>query len=272
MKDGIGEEWTVLSLPAIAEKDEMFNIDGKIYGRKEGEPLDAVRFPVKSLEMLKKSYGIDNFECQYQQNPNSDLTREFHNQWFQYYKEIPSGWRTFMAVDPAFTKKKYSDYSCIMTIKVIDDRIYILDYIADKFDPSELIHAMVTQYKKWNPEKVGIEAVQAQTIIIPTFKNTLNKQGIYPFVEDIRNTDDKEGRIRGLIPHFRDMRMYIRTGIEQKDSLENQLLKFPRGAHDDIPDALAMGIKMIELQPNLNFDWMKIRVEYDKNGRPKIIA
>ncbi|MFD2271474.1 hypothetical protein ACFS07_10800 [Undibacterium arcticum] len=52
------EEWTVLNLPAIAERDERYEID-TIWGRrqfirKEGAALHPAREPVDVLMKLKK--------------------------------------------------------------------------------------------------------------------------------------------------------------------------------------------------------------------------
>lgn len=271
MKNEVGEKFEVLSFPAIAEEDETYIINKEIYGRKKGDPLHQNRFPLEALDKIKRSIGIVNFDCQYQQNPTSKESREFHTEWFQYYNDIPIGWRVFTAVDPAFTKASYSDYSCIMTCKFIEDKIYILGYNVGKYDPSELIHEIVKEYNVWQPEKIGVESVQAQTIIASTLKNTLQKAGKYALIEEIKTRKDKETSIRGLIPHFRDGRVFIKNGITGVDTLEDELVKFPRGAHDDIPDALQMCVGMYTLQPGSRFD-KEIRIEYNEQGQPLIIT
>jgi len=74
------------------------------------------------------------FSTQYQQNPVDKDSQEFHEEWFRYEDHVPSGGRVFTTVDPAFTKNKHSDDSAIVTGVFIDDKMYILEYTAGKYD------------------------------------------------------------------------------------------------------------------------------------------
>jgi hypothetical protein len=47
----------------------------------------------------------------------------------------------------------------------------------------------------------------------------------------------KEDRVRALQPFFCNNRIFIKV---QHDILERELLAFPKGAHDDLPDALQL--------------------------------
>lgn len=271
MEKDVWEKFEIVSLPSIATKNETWEIDWRVHWRKTGDPLDKERFPLESLEKIKKSLWMVNFECQYQQNPLSKLAREFHEEWFFYFDEIPAWWRIFTAVDPAFSRKETADYSAIVTCKFIDDRIYVLDYFAWRIDPWQLIDEIINQYMRWLPEKIGVEAVQAQRVIGVALKNKLAESGKYPLIEDITNAGDKETRIRWLIPHFRDGRVRIRNGIVAEVRLEDQLVSFPRGAHDDVIDALRMTLQLHELRPGSKANKSKFHIEYTSSGRPKII-
>ncbi len=64
------EEWEVLNLPAIATKDEEFELSsGRIITRRIGEVLNPQLESQFILETIKKNLGNYNFEAQYQQNP-----------------------------------------------------------------------------------------------------------------------------------------------------------------------------------------------------------
>jgi hypothetical protein len=43
--------------------------------------------------------------------------------------------------------------------------MYLLEYTVGKYNPAELIDKLIYHKTKWNPEKIGIEAYQAQQII-----------------------------------------------------------------------------------------------------------
>lgn len=253
------EKWDQIILPAISEKEDEY--------RKEGEPLDPLRYPIKSLEVLKQGMSTAVFSCQYQQNPIAKESQEFHEEWFKYYDSIPSGGRIFTTCDPAFTQKKASDYTAIVTAKFIKDEMYILEATHGKFNPAELEDKLVYHVRKWSPEKIGIEAFQAQSMIAFSLKNRLRTERLYTTVEEIKQTGDKLTKIRRLIPLYRNGQIYHKTDLAD---LENELIKFPRGTHDDLIDALQMLYNLYELQPNTESLYSMPVISYNEFGQPVI--
>jgi predicted phage terminase large subunit-like protein len=261
-----------LSLPAIAEKDEYIAVDDFVFTRLQWEVLHPKRFDSETLEKLRKNMNNSTFECQYQQNPISKESQEFHTEWFKYVdtQDVPLGGRVFTTVDPAWTKQTYSDYTSIITGKFIDDKLYILKYTAWKFDPAEGIDEIIKHIKLYNPEKIGVEAIQAKNVLSAPLNNTCKTMGIYANIEEIQQKGDKESRIRKLIPLFREWLVYFTRWLEdwQEVSLEKQLLHFPRGKHDDVIDSLQMLFDMYTLQPNIESRRHRpIKVSYF-NGKP----
>src|SRR3954470_12304866 len=64
------DEWTVLSLPAIAEQDERIPIgNGRFHHRHAGDVLHPEREPREVLEALRAQLGAEIFAAQYQQQP-----------------------------------------------------------------------------------------------------------------------------------------------------------------------------------------------------------
>lgn len=265
MKEGTGYDWKLLSFPAIAEEDELYEVDGEKYGRQAWEVLDKVRMPLDALQKIKETMGNVYFSTQYQQNPVDKESQEFHEEWFKYEDNIPPWLRIFTTVDPAFSKKNSADDSAIVTAWFLDDKMYILEYTAGKYDPWELIDKIIYHIQKWRPEKIGIEAFQAQVTIWFSLRAELTKKGIHVMVEDIRQTWDKESKIRRLLPLYRNWLIYHKRDM---DKLEKQLREFPRGRHDDVVDATQMLYDMYTLQPNTQQQFSVPKISYDSNGRP----
>ena len=64
------DDWTVFSLPAIAEDDEQIPIgEGRYYQRRAGEALHPEREPKSVLDSMRSQLGSDTFAAQYQQRP-----------------------------------------------------------------------------------------------------------------------------------------------------------------------------------------------------------
>lgn len=268
MEDWVGTDWEVLSLPSIAEENETFEMGQGLFTRTEWEVLDPVRFNHEALKVLKLWLWNVNFTCQYQQQPIAKDSQEFHEEWFRYYHEIPADWRIFTTIDPAFSKSEAADRSVITTVKFVDDKIYILEQTAWKYNPAELEDKIIYHAKKWDPEKIWVEAIQAQTTIAFSLRARLPNEGLFMQIEEIRQRNDKFAKIRSLISLYRNWKIYHNQHLQD---LEKELVEFPRGKHDDCPDCLQMCLYMQDLTPNTHSFFNKPNIQYDMNWMPKII-
>lgn len=271
-------EYEVISMPAIADHDEVWETEKYwTITRAKGEALDENRFPLSTLDILKSDmmnwdWWMSARSTQYQQEPINKETQEFHEERFKYHGEwtenkTPTSLRIFTSVDPAFKKWQHNDQTSIMTVWLSSDQVYILEYTAGKYSAVELQDKIIYHVQKWNPEKVGIEAFQAQTMIAQHLRLELQRRNIYASIEEIKQTGDKLTKIRKLIAPYRRGQVYHKHWM---DWLETELKRFPRGKHDDIIDSLQMVYDMIYLTP-----WTKVKVEYkfefDSNGIPYTI-
>lgn len=261
MRNGTWDEWETLVIPAIAEADDEY--------RKKWESFFESRFPIDFLNQMRTSPETkQTFSTQYQQNPVNKDTQEFHEEWFRYYNDIPEKWRIFTACDPAFSKKQSADYTAIVTAKFDWMDMYILEITQAKLDPAELIDKLIYHKTKRDPEKIGIESFQAQQMIWFNLKLELEKRWMYANIEEIKQTWDKETKIRKLIPLYRSWHIYHKLWMYE---LEKELTRFPKWAHDDIIDATQMLYNMYELTPNTNFKRANIKIEYDNLWRPIMV-
>ena len=147
--------------------------------------------------------------------------------------------------------------------------MYILEISHGKWDPAELEDKIVYHVQKWEPEKVGVEAVGAQRMIGFSLRNRLRKANLLTTVEDITQRGEKETKIRRLIPLYRNGQIFHRK--DMCETLEQQCIKFPRGTHDDVIDATQMLYDLYSLQPAIRNKYGKFRVMHDEYGRPVAI-
>lgn len=77
----IGETWTVINLPAIAEEDDVL-------GRQTGEPLwPEFGFTLERLEKIKNDVGTYVFNALYQQRPAAQEGNLFKRHWWRYWQK-----------------------------------------------------------------------------------------------------------------------------------------------------------------------------------------
>jgi hypothetical protein len=81
------EEWDVLSLPAIAEKDEEYLIESPLgsyrYSRRVGEALHPERESLAALAVMRQTMGTYDFTAQYQQNPEPQGGAMVKKEWLR---------------------------------------------------------------------------------------------------------------------------------------------------------------------------------------------
>lgn len=235
MRQG-GEQWEIVNLPALATQDTS--------NRKQGEALWKEFWDEDKLEATKKAIGSREWQALYQQTPTDPENQVFHSELFRYYEQLPAdtdSMSVLMAVDPAFSKKKTSDYSAIMIVGKHEDKTYILEYSNKRLNPSELIDEILRLYKKWKPYKLGIESFTAQTVIGFYLLEKAQQEGLNLSYEEISQSGDKTIKIKRLEPYFRNGKILMKP---HHTELENQLLEFPQGDHDDIIDALQMTFEL----------------------------
>src|SRR5690606_27077295 len=144
---------------------------------------------------------------------------------------------------------------------------YVLDYLNAKLNPSELIEKIVEYWLKWKPYKLGIETVAAQQVIGFYLMEISNQRNLGVTYEEIRQQGDKLSKIKRLEPYFRAGQILIQP---HHTLLQQQLLEFPQGDHDDLIDALQMTFDFKILPTGVDnvghFD--DLNLNYNEYGEP----
>src|SRR5712671_5124594 len=85
------EPWEVVRFPAIAEEDEVHEIETiwgpRTFTRRQGEALHPEREPLDTLDQIRHTVGEYNFAGQYQQSPAPLGGGMIKKEWFKFYGE-----------------------------------------------------------------------------------------------------------------------------------------------------------------------------------------
>ncbi len=243
-----GEEWEVITLPAVAEHDEEF--------RKEGEALWANQFSLKNLEDIQKDIGTYEFASLYQQNPVNRETQLFKLDMFtRVDMEEVEKMQTncYVTIDSAISKKKYSDYTGVCINWVNSENVWHLKAYKVKVNPTELIALIFDLHNVFHPQAIGLEETIMTQAIDPFLTVEMGQRNVFPNVVPLKHGGvNKEVRIKGLLPRYE--RGHIRHINGQCKDLEAELLRFPSSAHDDVMDATAYQVQLAEA-PYTSFDY-----------------
>lgn len=232
------EDWVVVNYPAIAVTDELY--------RKQGEALHNDRYPLPTLERIRKTIGNRDFSALYQQNPVPENGELFTSGMVRYYKqsELPDfeTMNFYTAWDLAIGQKETNDRTVGITVGVdakLD--IWVVDIRIGRWGSMEIVDRILDTYQAWRSTVTGIEKGQIEMSIRPILNERMRERKLSSmFVEDLRTgRQDKVARSRPIIARMQQGRVFFPSEHPLVMEVINELLRFPNGVHDDCADALS---------------------------------
>jgi predicted phage terminase large subunit-like protein len=242
------EAWEVVSLPAIAEREEVHVVDTlagpRWFRRNEGEALHPGREPVEILERIRHTIGDYNFAGQYQQRPAPLGGGLVKSGWFRRYAatELPQRFdRVVQSWDTASKATELSDFSVCTSWGVSGKHLYLLDVFRRRLEYPELKRAIRAQYERFSADVVLIEDKASGTQLI----QELIAEGLWaatryrPQADKVMRLFAQTATIENGFVHLPDAAPWLAAYLDE-------LTSFPRGRHDDQVDSTAQVL-----------DWLK---------------
>jgi len=234
------DEWTTLSLPAIAETSEPITLsDGRTYVRKPGEVLAPQREPREVLDRLRNQLGSDLFSAQYQQAPVPPGGAMIKRDWIQRYTQMPvREGTTFMlqSWDTAMKGGPDNDWSVCTTWLETLHQWYLLDVWRRRVDYPTLKAAVVEQAEKWGAQQVLVEEAGTAIGLLQELKIQV------PGIVGIKPERDKETRMAVASAKFEAGQVYLPERAPWLPELEVELFSFPGSIYDDQIDSISQAL------------------------------
>jgi len=253
------ELWTVLSFPAVAEKEELIEFwPGMLHLRRVGDLLQPAQQSREFLEAIR-TQDPETFAAQYQQNPippGGFLIRRDH---IQYCDELPN--RTSSSVylqrwDPGLKPGETNSRSACLDVLVQDGSYFIVGALAGQWDYHTLEQRALARANDRKPDAILVEDVGWGTALIPALK-----QKSLPVIA-VKPEGDKKTRLLREIAKFRNGQVFLWKAAPGRADLEIELFSFPGGRRDDLVDALSQALSFKHVPPNL---WTPKAVENYNN-------
>lgn len=238
--------WEVLHFPAIATSDEKH--------RKAGEALWHQRFDINALQAIKEAIGVQDWNSLYQGNPVLSENQEFKPEMFNRIEQnefnlikASVNIEYTITVDLAISQKESADKTAIVVLGKSRNKPewYVVEIIADRLDPLQTIDALFMLYEKYRPIKIGIETTAYQKSMIYFMQEEMRRRQVYLPLQELKSSNSKEMRIRGLLPLYR-AGIIFHINTPKARELEDELLLFPQSPHDDLSDAMAYQLQLIQ--------------------------
>jgi phage terminase large subunit-like protein len=211
-----------------------------------------------SLEDKKRQLGSLVYSVEMLNEPISAENAKFNKTMFRYIKreEVDKiNTRKFATIDSALSRDAESDATGVVRNYVNDQNFWHVSGKAYRVNPKGLIDLIFVLHEE-GMEKIGIETTVYTQAIEPFFQEECRKRGKYPYVVQLKHGGVmKETRIESLVAPYEAKSIYHIEG--ECLEMEEQLLKFPMGKHDDIIDALQYQRFIAEKAFNQgNLDWL----------------
>lgn len=265
----IGTRWDYNDLyqHILDNERDSFNIMIRRAIKDDGELFFPSRLSQEFLDSVKKKQGSRIFSAQYQNEPVDDETATFkranivRREW-ALAKDRPINW--YMTVDPSF-EGPYSDYAALVVAGMDYQRdLYVRHVLRKKMTYSDIIDNIFDLHNTYQPKSIGIKIVSSAKSLMYELNNEMRRRGVWLPIRELRDSKQKEERIRGLAPFYEYNHVYHIKECPQLDELEYELIHFPRGKHDDVIDALASILELAN-PPNA-----KKRDRDRDNGRDRL--
>jgi predicted phage terminase large subunit-like protein len=267
--DDLGDTWTVVRLPAIAEAPDKQYPDPDPLGREPGEALWPTRWSVEQLRTLEASVGAYWWASMFQQRPapaEGGLFKRAHVRRHRLRDEdghgeftlvleagrsmSPGGVYTVEAervitrrfgqvvatMDLAGSTRTAADWTVITTgFRWPDGHVSVLDVAREQTRPEGHLGMLQAAVDRWRPAYVGVERkMWGSDLIADAQRAGVPVTPIDPDADKFtRALPAAAAYARGGVSHPHDSRG------EWVTVLENELAGFPNAPNDDQVDTIA---------------------------------
>lgn len=224
--------WHHLIIPAIAEKDMVYNSK---YLFRKGSALHADRESKQQLDITKSELGGFNFSAQYMQKPLSTENGMVKRDWFLRYEDVPlSVTNIVQSWDTGIKSSANSDYSVCTSWGELDGKYYLLDVLRVKLEYPELKRKIIYMHEQYNPHVILIEdKASGQSLI-----QDLRREVKIPIIA-VNPIHDKVTRFARISTMIESGMVVIPKNADWLDDFEAEIFAFPKVTHDDQVDSFS---------------------------------
>ncbi len=217
----------------------------------EGKQTGKPSIESKKRDMWTSENGDGDFQAEMLCQPINPEGQDFSKKWFKYKtrKEVDDMiTRKFATIDSALSKKtsgnKDPDFTGVTKNYIAENNDWHFSARRYAINSKGLID-LIFRLDDEGFEKIGLEETAFTQAIEPFFIEECEKRNKYPYVIPLKHGGImKETRIRGLIPRYETGKIYHIEG--ECHDLEEEALRFPNGAHDDVLDSAQYQNKISE--------------------------
>lgn len=255
-KNEDADQWEVINLPALSEESRPdYDIRTEA-----GQALWPDKYSDDVLRKIKATVPVYTWLSLYQQRPSSASGNIFKRESFKYCtltgtlldmgekKTILEHCKIIQTCDPAASTKTTADFFVIGTwAQTKDNDLVLLDLLRTRLESPDQVNLFKQQYSRWTPAFQGVESAG----LGKTLYQMLVREGLP--VKELKADTDKLTRALPAAARMEAGTIYFVQGAHWLHDVEEELLSFPNGAHDDIVDVLSYAVMSV-IEDNMQLD------------------
>lgn len=269
---GLESSWKEALRPALADKQgwslfltspngpnwvkDRFDLaqrDPKHYGSWQ---CPSSQNPLMTPEEMEQA-RLDIGDRAYQQEMLAQFLATEGAEFAGYYFQLPNFWFNdwppdsethlrILAVDPSKGKNDKSDYTAIVDCRLTYQGHVYVDAWLERLDLSRIAERTVEVAAAALPLGLVIESNQFQELLVLMIQPLAKARGLELNIFPSINNENKTSRIRArLTPYLSRGDLHFKRNSRGAKLLVQQLQQFPCGQHDDGPDALELGLRLL---------------------------
>lgn len=263
------DQWKVISIPAILDADSAAYLN-----LPEGGSYWPEYMTMGDLIQTRESLPRADWASLYLQSPTGEDGNIFSKDDFQDWEwdDPPECDEIIQTYDTAFSQKTTADYSVIQTWGIFHDTVanedgddveeanaVLLHMVRGRWTYPELRRQAKELYAKYKPDRIIVENKASGQSLVQDMK--LNKLPVLPFQPD----RDKVARANAASAIVEKRRVWLPLKKKYASELLQEVLEFPKGAHDDAVDAMVMALLYLRRRYELSQD---LGPKQDERKRP----
>lgn len=231
-----GNDWYVVCLPAICERDD------DPLGRQPGDLLWPEQFSMKSYATFMQD--ARTWTSLFQQRPAPETGAFFEDAWFRFYspETLPArdSMHIYGASDYAVAGSG-GDYTVHIVVGVDKYHdIYVLDLWRQRVASDRWVEAFCDLVSEWHPMGWAEESGQIKAAMEPLIKRRLSERQLYVARKQFPTKADKQVRAQSFRGRMGSGKVYFPKFLPWFPELRREMLVFPSGKNDDQVDALGL--------------------------------
>ena len=191
--------------------------------------IDRGLADVYSQEYL--NYPIDDSNTYFKKGDFSGMSERDREKKLNYY----------IAGDFAISQKETADYT-VLVVGGMDEEgiLHIKNVIRERMDGLEIVQTLLALHRAYNPIAFGIEDTQITKAVGPFLNRAMMESNTYINLLPLKpHGNDKLTRARSIQARMRAGAVKFDKGADWYQTLEDEMMRFPRDRHDDQVDSMA---------------------------------